>query len=85
MAQKGKVYLFGDGNFRGNPMHGRDLAGFIVEKMDCMETELEVGGPDLLTQNQIAGEQLLIGSHQFRQLGASDLFLTFEEEFHVEG
>jgi uncharacterized protein YbjT (DUF2867 family) len=55
MAQKGKVYLFGDGNFRGNPIHGRDLAEFIVEKMEYRETELEVGGPDLLTQNQIAG------------------------------
>jgi uncharacterized protein YbjT (DUF2867 family) len=54
MARKGKVYLFGDGTFRGNPIHGADLAEFIVDKMENSEKELEVGGPDLLTQNQIA-------------------------------
>ena len=54
MAQKGKVYLFGDGKFRGNPIHGSDLAEFIVEKMESREKELDVGGPDLLSQNQIA-------------------------------
>ncbi len=54
MAKKGTVYLFGDGEYKGNPIHGADLAEFIVQKMESSETELEVGGPELLTQNQMA-------------------------------
>ena len=26
MAKKGRIYLFGDGNYRANPIHGMDLA-----------------------------------------------------------
>ena len=54
MAEKGTVYLFGNGEFKGNPIHGADLAEFIVQKLDSNETELDIGGPDVLTQNQIA-------------------------------
>jgi uncharacterized protein YbjT (DUF2867 family) len=54
MAKKGKVYLFGDGEYKGNPIHGGDLAEFIVNHLDRDEKEMNVGGPDLLTQNQIA-------------------------------
>jgi uncharacterized protein YbjT (DUF2867 family) len=54
MAKKGTVYLFGDGEFKSNPIHGADLAEFIVQKLDSSETILDIGGPDLLTQNQIA-------------------------------
>jgi len=54
MAKKGSVYLFGNGEYESNPIHGADLAEFIVQKLDSNETELEIGGPDLLTQNQIA-------------------------------
>jgi uncharacterized protein YbjT (DUF2867 family) len=34
MAQKGRVYLFGDGEYRGNPIHGADLAEACVNIMD---------------------------------------------------
>jgi uncharacterized protein YbjT (DUF2867 family) len=55
MARQGKVYLIGDGHYKSNPIHGQDLAEFIVSKMDCEENELDVGGPEIFTQNEIAG------------------------------
>ncbi len=54
MAKKGTVYLFGEGKYKGNPIHGEDLAEFIVNHLTDEETELEVGGPDVLSQNEIA-------------------------------
>lgn len=54
MAKKGKVYLFGDGSYQANPIHGADLASFIVDYLDSSRIELEIGGPDLMTQNEIA-------------------------------
>lgn len=53
MAKKGKVYLFGDGEFKLNPIHGKDLAAFIVENLESPARDLEVGGPDVLTQSEI--------------------------------
>jgi uncharacterized protein YbjT (DUF2867 family) len=54
MAKKGTIYLFGNGKYESNPIHGEDLAEFIVQKLNSSETYLEIGGPDLLTQIQIA-------------------------------
>ncbi|MFY0593542.1 SDR family oxidoreductase [Roseivirga sp.] len=54
MAKKGKVYLFGNGEFKLNPIHGADLAKVIVDAIDANENEVVVGGPDILTQNEIA-------------------------------
>ena len=54
MARKGPVYLFGTGEYQGNPVHGADLAEFIVRNLDRRNVELEVGGPQILTQNEIA-------------------------------
>ncbi|WP_424961831.1 SDR family oxidoreductase [Ekhidna sp.] len=54
MAQKGKVYLFGNGEFKLNPIHGADLAQAIIESINSNQNELVVGGPDILTQNEIA-------------------------------
>jgi len=54
MAKKGKAHLFGDGSYQINPIHGADLAEFIVNNLDSVETEINVGGPELLTQKQIA-------------------------------
>ncbi len=55
MARQGKVYLIGDGHYKSNPIHGQDLADFIVEKMGSAEKEIDVGGPEIFTQNEIAG------------------------------
>jgi uncharacterized protein YbjT (DUF2867 family) len=54
MAEKGTVYLFGSGEFKGNPIHGADLAEYMVQKLDSSESELDIGGPDVLSQNQMA-------------------------------
>jgi uncharacterized protein YbjT (DUF2867 family) len=54
MAKSGRVYLFGDGHYKLNPIHGVDLAEIIVESISSPKEELEVGGPDILTQNEIA-------------------------------
>ncbi len=54
MANKGKIYLFGDGELKSNPIHGEDLAKICVNQINSNDTELNVGGPEILTQNQIA-------------------------------
>ena len=54
MAKKGKVYLFGKGDFKLNPIHGEDLAEVCVDKISSKENEIIVGGPDMLSQNELA-------------------------------
>ncbi len=54
MAKNGTVYLFGNGNFKLNPIDGADLAEVCVEEMKSNEKEINVGGPDVFTQNEIA-------------------------------
>ena len=54
MAQKGRIYLFGDGEYRTNPIHGADLAQAIVEQIDQPSGELPIGGPQTLSHNDIA-------------------------------
>jgi len=54
MAQKGRIYLFGNGELKSNPIHGIDLAHVCVDAIDKKETEIEVGGPETLSQNEIA-------------------------------
>ena len=55
MASRGRVYLFGDGEFKLNPIHGADLAEVCVRAIAKNEKEIRIGGPDILTQNEIAG------------------------------
>lgn len=54
MARKGPVYLFGNGDYKGNPIHGADLAEFIVGNLNSRNEELDVGGPEILSQNEMA-------------------------------
>ena len=54
MAKSGKVYLFGNGNFRLNPIHGEDLAQLCIDAIEKNEKEINVGGPQTFSQNQIA-------------------------------
>jgi uncharacterized protein YbjT (DUF2867 family) len=54
MAIKGRVYLFGDGHYRANPIHGMDLARACVENLNLKNSEKDIGGPELLSQNEIA-------------------------------
>jgi uncharacterized protein YbjT (DUF2867 family) len=53
MAQQGRGYVFGTGENRINPIHGEDLAEVCVSAVDRDEKEIDVGGPEVLTHNQI--------------------------------
>jgi len=54
MAKNGRIYLFGNGNPKANPIHGEDLAKVCVSAIEGNDKEIEVGGPETLTQNEIA-------------------------------
>jgi uncharacterized protein YbjT (DUF2867 family) len=54
MAQSGRVYLFGRGDIRLNPIHGADLARFCLDAIDRPDRELDIGGPDVLSLTDIA-------------------------------
>ena len=56
MAKKGRVYLFGDGELKMNPIHGKDLAVVCVDAIDRSDKEIKVGGPETLTHNEIAAK-----------------------------
>lgn len=65
MAKGGRVYLFGDGEYKLNPIHGEDLAEVCLQSIESNQTEISVGGPDILTQNEI-GELAL--KAQYKQV-----------------
>lgn len=54
MAEKGRVFLFGDGEHKANPIHGADLAEICVNAIESDNKEIPIGGPQTLTHNQIA-------------------------------
>ncbi len=54
MASKGRVYLFGSGEQKTNPIHGEDLADACIEAIEQSDLEIKIGGPDTLTFNEIA-------------------------------
>lgn len=53
MAQKGRGYVFGSGENRINPIDGADLAEVCVSAIPSHAREIHVGGPDILTHNDI--------------------------------
>ena len=54
MARSGRVYLFGDGSNRINPIHGADLAQVCADALQSSESQIDVGGPEVLTYREIA-------------------------------
>lgn len=54
MAAKGRVYIFGDGSLKVNPISGIDLAKVCADKLGAINLELNVGGPKVYTQKEIA-------------------------------
>ena len=56
MANRGRIYLFGNGEFQCNPIHGADLAEACVKWLDTNGGEFNIGGPEILTQNEIASQ-----------------------------
>lgn len=62
MARRGRVFLFGDGEARSNPVEGADLAKACVDALFSRKEEVAVGGPVVETWNEI-------GHLAFRALG----------------
>jgi len=54
MAQKGRVYLFGPGTNRINPIHGADLAVTCADAVSGEGQEIDAGGPEILSYRDIA-------------------------------
>jgi uncharacterized protein YbjT (DUF2867 family) len=54
MAKKGRVFLVGDGSNKMSPIHGRDLARVCVEVTEGVDIEVEVGGPEVMSQREAA-------------------------------
>ena len=54
MARSGRVYLFGDGSNRINPIDGADLAEVCVDALENREQQLDVGGPEVFSYREIA-------------------------------
>lgn len=54
MAKAGRVWLFGQGHQRINPIHGADLAAATFDAADRHADWVDVGGPDTFTLTEIA-------------------------------
>jgi uncharacterized protein YbjT (DUF2867 family) len=54
MAESGRVFLFGSGNLELNPIDGADLAEVIASAIWDGRDYVPVGGPETLTQNELA-------------------------------
>lgn len=53
-AEKGKVRYIGDGLAEVNPIHQADLAIAVADAMEAGESDLDVGGPEILYRRDIA-------------------------------
>ncbi|MCY0905308.1 SDR family oxidoreductase [Arthrobacter sp. H14-L1] len=54
MARRGFGFTLGDGTAKINPIHGADLAEFIVEHLGEPSMSWDVGGPDILSYRELA-------------------------------
>jgi uncharacterized protein YbjT (DUF2867 family) len=54
MARRGRVWLIGSGNSSVNPIHGADLAVACADAIEGGEGEIEVGGPETMTWEEVA-------------------------------
>ncbi|NVO28903.1 SDR family oxidoreductase [Donghicola sp. C2-DW-16] len=54
MAEAGRIWLFGDGQLRINPIHGADLALACAEAIDAGRDWIDIGGPDILSHTELA-------------------------------
>lgn len=53
MALKGRIPIIGDGSARTNPIHDADVAAACIDAIENEGTELELGGPDVLSRREI--------------------------------
>jgi len=54
MARRGRVWLIGTGENRVNPIHGADLAVACADALEGQAREIDVGGPQIMTWNEVA-------------------------------
>ena len=54
MARKGRVWLIGSGGNPISPIHGADLAVACADAMEGDATEINLGGPLMITWNEMA-------------------------------
>ena len=54
MAKSGRVWLFGDGQARINPIHGADLALATVQAIKDGADWCDIGGPDTFSHDDLA-------------------------------
>ena len=54
MARRGRIWIPGDSSRKLNPIHGRDLAGVCIKGMIAKEKELEVGGSEVFSLDELA-------------------------------
>lgn len=54
MAQAGRVWLFGHGQHRINPIHGADLAAAVYSAGEKGAAWADIGGPETFTQKDLA-------------------------------
>ena len=54
MARSGRVWLFGAGDKRINPIHGADLAEAVADAVAEERAWLDVGGPDTYRHSELA-------------------------------
>lgn len=54
MAKAGRIWLFGNGSRKLNPIDGADLALVIAEAIEQGTDWIDVGGPDTLSQQELA-------------------------------
>jgi uncharacterized protein YbjT (DUF2867 family) len=54
MARKGRVWLIGSGTTRINPIHGADLAEACLDALGTGTPQIQVGGPETFTMDEIA-------------------------------
>ncbi len=56
MARRGRVFVFGTGGFRINPVDGADVAAAAADAISADARRIEVGGPEVMTHERIAEE-----------------------------
>ncbi len=62
MVRAGRVWLFGDGSTQINPIHGADLAHATARATEAQKPWLDIGGPDVFSQQEIA--ELAFAAHK---------------------
>jgi uncharacterized protein YbjT (DUF2867 family) len=54
MARNGVMLSLGDGDKKSNPIHGADLAKVCVDAIEGIANDVEVGGPETFTYQEVA-------------------------------